>query len=103
MKNIVRRIGWFFEFVWYSIIELSIKDNWEIFTMRIYLYNYEEPKKNDNNSINKRISISGVTVEIVNDINLDKLEPRLTEEEFKSGKSGYIWMDKKTGKLNFRK
>ena len=122
----IRYIGWFFQFVWQCIKDLRtpidcinevalFKENWSDFKTRIYfvtnpeaiaitksleqqLEEYKPSKKILTSFANKMINDKFyTTIKITGEGN----KPSLTEEEFKAGKQGYVWMDNKTGKIIF--
>jgi hypothetical protein len=119
----IKYIGWFFGFIWNCIRDLVTepigffkygiaKENWEDYKTRIDFdtdpelkqklaefatFDFSYSSKPVDKSLYQNITISNVTSE-----DFDKLEPRLTEAEFRAGKQGYVWLDHKTGKLVFR-
>ena len=120
----IRYIGWFFGFIWNCIRDFATepidffrygiaKENWQDLGTRIYFDTDPEIKEIErefNEAIEKRYAdkpinpalYCNITISNLHSDDMDKLEPRLTEEEFRAGKQGYVWLDHKTGKLVFK-
>ena len=128
-KYKIRHIGWFFGFIWNCIRDLRYgmdcfneiglwKENWQDLGTRIYFDTDPEALETtrqlneffENERIEKRYAdkpinpalYGNITISNLNSNDMDKLEPRLTEEEFGAGKQGYAWLDHKTGKIVFK-
>ena len=128
-KYKIKHIGWFFGFIWNCIRDLATepigffrygiaKENWQDLGTRIYFDTDPEAieltkrlgESLRDESVEARYAAKpidpslygNITISNLNSNDMDKLEPRLTEEEFRAGKQGYVWLDHKTGKLVFK-
>ena len=120
-KYKIKHIGWFFGFIWNCIRDLVsepigffrygiAKENWQDLGTRIYFDT--DPKSieltkrlgeylNSVETIDPSLYMN-ITISNLNSNDMDTLEPTLTEEDFRAGKQGYVWLDDKTGKLVFK-